>query len=247
MQNQPLATSAQPPSRALQGRVEQSASLSLPVEWIERLFARMAAFYGAKFADAWRGVDPAEVKAAWGEELAGYSIPEIQAGIAGLKTRDWPPTLPEFLKLCRPPLDYEMAYGEALRELPKHREGRATWSQPEIYWAAVRIGDFDLRNNPYKAIANRWKAELDRAIAEGLTTIPEPKIALPAPGQTTVAPEVVKARFAAMDELRKKKQEELDRVELEARKPRGIDEAEESRLLAEAASRFKQVNQPERV
>ena len=35
-----------------------STSEPLPTAWIEKLFERMAALYGSKFADMWRGTDP---------------------------------------------------------------------------------------------------------------------------------------------------------------------------------------------
>ena len=88
--NQTLATS-------------QPKSSALPEEWIERLFARFEAMYGAKFADAWKGCDLRNVKIVWAETLGSLSRDELSAGIAGCMTREWPPTLPEFVKLCRQP------------------------------------------------------------------------------------------------------------------------------------------------
>jgi hypothetical protein len=94
----------------------------LPQPWIERIFTRLSAFYGSKFADLWGNSDLANVKAVWSEELSAYSGDEIAAALAQCKTRDWPPTLPEFLKLCRPPIDPVMAYHEAIDGLAARRE-----------------------------------------------------------------------------------------------------------------------------
>ncbi len=88
--NQTLATS-------------QPKSSALPEEWIERLFARFEAMYGAKFADAWKGCDLRNVKVVWAETLGSLGRDELSAGVAGCMTREWPPTLPEFVKLCRQP------------------------------------------------------------------------------------------------------------------------------------------------
>lgn len=78
-------------------------SSALPEEWIERLFARFEAMYGARFADSWKGCDLRNVKIVWAETLGSLSRDELSAGIAGCMTREWPPTLPEFVKLCRQP------------------------------------------------------------------------------------------------------------------------------------------------
>ncbi len=80
----------------------QPKSSALPEPWIERLFSRFEAMYGAKFADAWKGCDLSNVKRVWSDALGGYSRDELAAGAAGCMAKDWPPTLPEFLKLCRP-------------------------------------------------------------------------------------------------------------------------------------------------
>lgn len=76
-------------------------SNALPDAAMERLFARFEAMYGAKFADAWKGCNLANVKTVWAEALGACSRDELAAGIAGCMAKEWPPTLPEFLKLCR--------------------------------------------------------------------------------------------------------------------------------------------------
>jgi hypothetical protein len=68
---------------------------------VERLFARMAALYGSKFADQWAGINPADVKKCWAEEIAAYPMQQIAAAVNALTTKNWPPTLPEFLELIR--------------------------------------------------------------------------------------------------------------------------------------------------
>lgn len=79
----------------------QQKSSALPEPWINRLFSRFEAMYGAKVADAWKGCDLQNVKAVWAETLGCFSRDELAAGISGCMSRDWPPTLPEFVKLCR--------------------------------------------------------------------------------------------------------------------------------------------------
>jgi hypothetical protein len=63
----------------------------------------MAAMYGSKFADLWAGTDEAEVRKVWADKLAGFADKPgcIKAAIDALDDRPFPPTLPEFLGLCR--------------------------------------------------------------------------------------------------------------------------------------------------
>lgn len=164
---------------------------ALPDAWIERLFLRFSAMYGSKFADLWRGCDLANVKAQWAEDLAGYTPDEIKRGIDACKTgRDWPPTLPEFLKLCRKPIDAERAFYEAVEQMARRESGRDVWSHPAIYWAAVDIGAFDLKNGTWKTLQHRWWNALSKRMDDSsLPDVPARAEALPAPGQTMPDPE----------------------------------------------------------
>lgn len=76
---------------------------SLPIAWIDRIFSYLSGLYGAKFTDMWRETDIASVKLLWAEKLAGFKErPEvIKAAMDSLDDKPWPPTLPEFLHLCR--------------------------------------------------------------------------------------------------------------------------------------------------
>ncbi len=76
----------------------------LPEAWIDRIFARMEAAYGSLFLDRWRGCDIIEVKKVWAEELRSFSdYPECFGGAlkAMIDECKFPPTLPEFVSLCR--------------------------------------------------------------------------------------------------------------------------------------------------
>jgi hypothetical protein len=61
----------------------------------------MAANYGARFADAWRGVEPETVKAVWAKKLGSLKPEQIRRGIGQLEQCKFPPTLPEFIALCK--------------------------------------------------------------------------------------------------------------------------------------------------
>jgi hypothetical protein len=76
----------------------------LPDSWVEKIFSKMSSLYGTLFSDRWRDCDLNDVKAAWAEELAGFSDNPECYGLA-LKAMveecKFPPTLPEFFALCR--------------------------------------------------------------------------------------------------------------------------------------------------
>ncbi len=109
--------------------------------------------YGTRFADLWSQSDPDLVKKVWSKALAGYSAHEIRKGLDKSFTCDFVPTLPDFLKRCRSPIDPEQSYREAIDNLFKENP---TWSHPAIYWTQVQIGSFDLKNSNWIAMKNRW-------------------------------------------------------------------------------------------
>jgi hypothetical protein len=159
---------------------ESSTSMTaLPESWIESLFERMLLTYGRKFADQWEKADMDKLVAFWVNELAGYTGPEIKRGVDALSTRDWPPTLPEFKKLCRTPVDSLVAYYEAVAGVQARAGGEfGKWSHPAIYWAAMPLA-FDLGSQTFSQIKPRW----ERALAEQLdrgewAEIPRPMLQL---------------------------------------------------------------------
>jgi hypothetical protein len=73
----------------------------MPSSRVERLFEVMGAHYGARFTDAWCGTDAAAMKAVWAKELGALRPEQIRQGIARLCECKFPPTLPEFIALCK--------------------------------------------------------------------------------------------------------------------------------------------------
>lgn len=149
--------------------------------------------YGQKFTDQWRGVTLGEMKAVWSMALAGYSTEEVQRGLKACMSRIWPPTLPEFLLLCRPPVDHEAAFIEAVKQMRQRDNGTDTWTAPAIYWAAVEFGSWELRQASWDRAKARWTRILDEQLAKGeLPPVPPRMDALPAPGKATANPEKVR-------------------------------------------------------
>lgn len=157
-----------------------------PVTWAARLIERMQALYGRKFAELWEGIEPARLAEVWAQEIADYTAEEIQHGLASCRGRTFPPTLPEFLGLCRPTLNPETVYHEAVAGMSARSRGViGQWSHPGVFWAAQRVGAYDLLNMGWQAIRGRWEYALRDVMAQGKwEPIPPPRQRLAAPGGT---------------------------------------------------------------
>ncbi|MGI4938358.1 MAG: hypothetical protein ACRYF5_16695 [Janthinobacterium lividum] len=125
----------------------------------------------------WRGSDLVGVKRHWAEKLGAIHNDELKAGVAKLDSREWPPTLPEFLKLCRPDVESVKAYYEAVAGMEARNKGETgNWSHPAIFHAAVRVGSFDLLQQSFASVRPRW----ERALADELLKSEWPAIESPA-------------------------------------------------------------------
>ena len=164
---------------------------------IELLFERFEKLYGTRFTDMW-STDPAGVKRAWADALAGYSVGEVKAGLLACRTKPWPPTLPEFLLLCRPGPDFERTFVEAQEQVSRRQFCEDKWSSKAIYWTAVEFGFYDLRSLSWAQAKNRWSRILVEKVAKenDLPEIPLPRQALPEPGKSETDIETAKRKLA---------------------------------------------------
>ena len=129
------------------------------------LVQMLSAMYGARFVDTYRGTDPETLVAVWAHELRGYTAAELQRGLGACRTLKFPPTLPEFLMLCRPPLEPEAAFWEAQEQLRRREADADEWSNPAIFWAASSMA-FDLRGGTYASLRVRWGVALQQAVRD---------------------------------------------------------------------------------
>lgn len=188
----------------------------LPIKWVDEIFKRFHGRFGNRFLAEYSigrfnkdGHDEGVVnaKAVWAEELAGFAPEEIKRGLSAQYT--FMPDCDKFKLACRPTIDYEQAFVEAVEQMHQRKAGKDKWSNPAIYWAAAEIGN-DLNNHPYQSIRARWKSAFDKSrekIADGRLqdTVPERLVALPAPGKVTISKEEAAERFAKVHEILKKK------------------------------------------
>ena len=174
--------------RSLTSIRAESAADPLPRSWVEKMFDKMLLDYGKKFIDQWGGADPEKLVNHWAQEMASYSPQEIKRGLAAMEGRDWPPTLPEFKKMCRPPVDGAAAYHEAVSGCHARDRGEmGMWSHPAIFWAASRMA-FDLKNQTYSSIKGQWERELQAEMDKGAwDEIPAPVAALQPPGKAQLS------------------------------------------------------------
>lgn len=159
--------------------------------WVEKISAHMLNLYGKRYTDLWAATDAKAWVSYWAQQLAGFTADELKRGLDALDHCQWPPTLPEFKRLCRPPIDPQAAFYEAVEGVQARERGeRGTWSHPAIYWAAVKVGAFDLKNCGYGQIQKRWESALQAIFDAGeYEPIPEPALTLPAPGKTVLTRE----------------------------------------------------------
>lgn len=151
--------------------LSKGASVSL-TEWVAFAFAEMAAVYGAKLANQWpAGIGEAKRKLE--EALQGYRRAEVARAILALNHTPFPPTVPEFLALCRPRIEFEQAFIEASGQMALRSTGRDQWSHPAIYWAAVRYGATDIQQHNWHQAKTRWPQLLTQALGEELPDVPK--------------------------------------------------------------------------
>lgn len=173
---------------------------------IDRLFTKLDILYPGK----WRNQFPTDgylkdCKQAWAEELheRGISFIEVKAGLERCveKHKDWPPNFPQFLECCRPEIDYEAAFIEAVEQMRLREKGLDKWSNVAVFYAARGLG-CDINNFPYPSIKTRWKVAIDDSRAkieagELPSVIPERLQALPSPEKAHTTPKSEGLRILA--------------------------------------------------
>lgn len=171
---------------AITERPSTAQQSALPDAWVDRLFQRFATAYGTeKFTSLWRTQDMRDVKALWATELGRFTRDEVAHAVAllGEKHPSWPPTLFEFVALCRETVNHESAFYEAVRGMEDRKQGRmGNWSHRAVYWALIDVSAFDVGNSTWPQIKARWVKALDARLADpNLPQIPEPLKQLAAP------------------------------------------------------------------
>lgn len=164
---------------------------------MDHLFNRLDGMYPNRWRAAF--ADKSAIQnwtEAWADAFVDEGITPPQIADAVRQCRrlyDWPPSLTEFLKACKPQLDAEAAFSEACEQMRLRDDGRDKWSHRAVYWAAVEFGTWDLRNASWQTAKARWTRLLTEKLAQqDLPEVPPRRDALPAPGQGSADPEKVR-------------------------------------------------------
>lgn len=116
----------------------------IPKEWIDRLFARLWAWYGKAIEEKW-GADIELAKSIWREDLAGLSTEQLKAGMAHCRDScKFPPSLPEFRNICLTggkQIDAEVEWRKCV-------SGR--YECLAHYWAVQEYGYAKLHNDEWR-------------------------------------------------------------------------------------------------
>lgn len=151
---------------------------------VEHILQEMMFMYGKRFEQQWGNQVFPDMVAYWEKKLAGYSRDELRRGFKALETLKYPPTLPEFMQLCRPSIDKTKAYYEAVKGVQERRFGRkGEWSHPAIFWTAASM-TYELLNHTYQQVKPHFEKKLEQelsrtswqAIPPVSESLPEPKI-----------------------------------------------------------------------
>lgn len=143
----------------------------LGVSLMDHLFNKLDGAY----PNRWRASFPNEQAIAnwrdtWSEafEEECVSTQMISDGLRVCrKTYDWPPSLPQFLKACKPALDVDTALYEAIDQMRVRQHGKDQWTDPAIFWAAARVGEYDLISQTFTALKPRFEAALNKVLEGG--------------------------------------------------------------------------------
>lgn len=173
--------------------------------WAEKIFMRLHGRFGNQFFDKFRvgklsssgddvGVENA--KQVWASELSGYAANELKRGLE--QQFSYPPSCDEFKSACRPAIDGRAEWSEACEQMRIRLQGDQNdrWSRPQVYWAAVAIGWYDLNSHGWEQIKMRWAAAIANAKGD---EIPVYRAQLPAPGKQSISREDAEKRVKSLN------------------------------------------------
>lgn len=158
----------------------------LGISLMDHLFNR---FDGA-YPNRWRAAFASEQaisnwRESWAEAFdeEGLTPQMISDGLRTCrKTYDWPPSITEFLKACKPQINVDAAIYEAIEQMRKRQHGKDSWSNPAIFWAAREVGEFDMITQSFTSIKPRFESALKKVLASEILPVPARVPALVAPG-----------------------------------------------------------------
>lgn len=174
------------------------------ISLIDHLWNRLSGTYGGRWLKDFPDMQSIENwKEAWAEAFDEENLTpqDVAEGLRACRrmSPDWPPSVGEFIRACRPALEPEVAFYTAVAGMAARHNGEpGNWPHPAIFWAAVEVGAHDLQHCPYTTMKARWERSLNEVLARGeWKPIPAMVKALPAPVVTA------SSRAQAEEQMRK--------------------------------------------
>lgn len=189
----------------LPSSMQTSGALPNPMDW---LFGQLHGMFGNKLLDGFRSGHVIEgkdtgienMKSVWTEKIRanGLKLADVKRGIVGAERLKWPPTWGEFIDLCKPPINIDAAVYEAIDQMRARQHGKDEWSNPAIFWAAAKVGEYDVISQTVSQLKPRFEAALKKVLEGEILPVPARVPALAAPGATESTREYGRRR---LDEL----------------------------------------------
>lgn len=122
-----------------------TAASPLPSDTVSKLWRLMTDIFGYRWASAYGTTDQSGT---WGKGLAGLTSEDIGRGVRKVIElgMDWPPSMPEFRKLCEPD---EADLGLPTMDQAYRAAARRDWKlHPAVFHAAKIVGQWELEQKP---------------------------------------------------------------------------------------------------
>lgn len=174
------------------------------ISLIDHLWNRLSGTYGGRWLKDFPDEQSIENwKQAWAEAFDEERLTpqDVAEGLRACRrmSPDWPPSVGEFIRACRPDLEPEVAFHKAAAGMvARHNGEQGYWSHPAIFWAAVEVGAHDMQHCSYATMKARWDRTLNEVLARGEWK-PVPTIAKALP----VPPVTAASRAQAEEQMRK--------------------------------------------
>ena len=175
----------------------------LGVSLMDHLFNRLDGMYPNRWRAAFSNEYAiANWRDAWAEAFdeEGITTQMISDALSACrKAYDWPPSLAEFMKVCKPAIDVDAALYEAIDQMRARQQGKDEWSHPAVFWAAARVGEFDMLGQTFAVLKPRFEAALNAVLkGDNFQPVPPRVPMLQAPGRAESTREYGRQR---LDEL----------------------------------------------
>ncbi|MCP1121551.1 replication protein P [Robbsia andropogonis] len=143
---------------------------------MDHLFNRLDGMYPNRWRASFPSPDSIENwSAAWAEAFdeEGITPNDIAVGLKACRKRfDWPPSMTEFINACRPQIDVESALFEAIAQTQARRQCKDEWSNPAFFWAAVKVGQYEILSQTHSMLLPRFRKALDEVLKGEIKPVP---------------------------------------------------------------------------